>query len=554
MAAASHTVLPGSLRTLLPGSALLGTADPTHRIEITIKLRRKAPLPALTGRPKVPLTRSEAAAKYGASDDDIAKVTDVLKRNGLEVLRSDTATRSMIVAGTIGAMEKTFEMKLFRYSHKQGNYRGRSGTLHVPAELNGIVLGVYGLDNRRVIERRRRRPNPARPPVSLALSQATATRGFVPAQLAKFYSFPDGDGDGQTIGILEFGGRLEQDALDVFCKQVGVAVPRVVEVDVNGGATDTSDDPTGEVMLDIEVVAGICPKAVIPVYFGPTFDERSWVDTIDQAIHDADNNPTVLSISWGNSEDGPQSAWQGISIDHVNDALQEAALMGITVCVAAGDDGSDDQGGDGKAHVDFPSTSPFVLAVGGTDLRVRNGAVTERVWKDGDGLRADGGGSTGGGVSVLFQRPSFQEGITIQSVNPGAIVGRVVPDVAAHAESDGQRTGYFFVIDGPAGPVGTLNGGTSAAAPLWAALIVRINAALQKALGPDKRAGYLTPVLYQAGANGQPIGSTVCKDITVGDNISAAIGGYSATPGFDACSGWGSPIGTKLLDALKAIV
>src|SRR5207245_1263426 len=157
---------------------------------------------------------------------------------------------------------------------------------------------------------------------------------------------PDGDAAGQTVGILEFGGRIEPDALALYCQRVGVSpVPKVLEVDIDGGATDTSDDPTGEVMLDIEVVAGLCPKATIPVYFGPGFDERSWVDTIDQAVHDAVHNPTVLSISWGNSEDGPESAWQGISIQHVNESLHEAALMGVTVCVAAGAGGSADQGG-----------------------------------------------------------------------------------------------------------------------------------------------------------------------------------------------------------------
>jgi kumamolisin len=533
---------------------LLGTADPNKRIEITLKLRRKAPLPAMTERPKVPMTRAEAAAKYGASDDDITKVTQVLKQYGMDVLGSDKAMRSMTVAGTIGTMEKCFAVKLFRYSHAEGDYRGRSGMLQIPTELNGIVTAVFGLDTRRVIHRRRRRPSSARPQVAMDMTHATTTRGFTPAQLAKLYSFPDGDGSGQSIGILEFGGRLEPDSLEIFCQKVGVSVPNVVEVDVNGGAADMGDDPTGEVMLDVEVVAGVCPKATIPVYFGPTFDERSWVDTIDKAIHDADNNPMILSISWGNSEDGPTSAWQGISIDHINDSLQEAAMMGVTVCVAAGDDGSDDQGGDGKAHVDFPSSSPFVLAVGGTDLRVRNGSATERVWKDGDGLRSDGGGATGGGVSVLFARPSFQSDITIQSVNPGAGQGRVVPDVAAHAQSDGQRTGYFFVVDGPNGPIATVNGGTSASAPLWAALIARINAVLQKEKGADKRAGYVTPVFYQPGPGGKPVGATACKDITAGDNISAAIGGYSATPGYDACTGWGSPIGTKLLDALRAIV
>lgn len=553
MTIASHAILSGSERRLLPGSKSLGTADPNHRIEVTVKLRRKAPLPDLTGRPKVPLTRAQCAAEYGASEEDIAKVKDVLKRYGLEVRRSDKATRSLVVAGPILAMEQAFAVKLFKYAHEQGNYRGRSGMLHVPAELDGIVVAVFGLDNRRVIHRRKPRPDAAPMQVPVALATAT-NRGFLPADFVKLYSFPDGDGAGQTVGILEFGGRIQTDALNVFCQRIGIDVPQVVEVDINGGAEDSSDDPSTEVMLDIEVVAGLCPKATIPVYFGPTFDERSWVDTIDQAIHDDVHKPTVLSISWGNSEDGPQSAWQGMSIDHVNDALQEAALMGVTVCVASGDDGSDDQGGDGKAHADFPASSPFVLAVGGTNLRVRNGQVTELAWKDGDGLRAHGGGSSGGGISVLFSRPDFQKDIAISSVNPGAIMGRIVPDVAAHAQTDLKRTGYFFVADGPLGLMVGVNGGTSAAAPPWAALLARINAILEKEKGAGKRAGYLTPVLYQAGEDGKPIGAVVCKDITDGDNISATIGGYQAGPEYDAVTGWGSPIGTRLLDTLRTIV
>jgi kumamolisin len=331
--------------------------------------------------------------------------------------------------------------------------------------------------------------------------------------------------------------------LELFCTRTGINVPAVVEVDVDGEPVDTSDDSSVEVMLDIEVVAGICPKASIPVYFGHNFDEQSWINTIDKAIHDSVNNPSVLSISWGNPEDALRSAWQGISIDHVSDSFKEAALMGVTICVASGDDGSDDQGGDGKAHVDFPASSPFVLAVGGTDLRVRQGATTERVWKDGTGIRPDGGAG-GGGVSTHFPRPAFQSGITIKNVNPGTILGRVVPDVSAHAQSDNRTTGYFMVVDGN----GILVGGTSAAAPLWASLILRINA--MRAANGKKPVGYLTPLLYQAPANGQPLGASVCKDITVGDNISAHNGGYRAGPGYDAASGWGSPIGAKLAAAL----
>ena len=289
-------------------------------------------------------------------------------------------------------------------------------------------------------------------------------------------------------------------------------------------------------MLDVEVVAGVCPRSTIVVYFS-TFDEGGWVSAVDTAVHDDQNPLSVLSISWGYAEDAP-GAWTAGALDAINDSLQAAALLGVTICVAAGDDGSDDQVGDGHAHVDFPSSSPYVLAVGGTTLkRSTSGAVTETAWKDGDGLRKDNGGSTGGGVSTYFARPSWQT-VEIDSVNPGSIVGRVVPDVAADASAN---TGYWTVVDGQGGA----SGGTSASAPLWASLIARLNASLGKPVG------YLSPLLYQAAANDKPLGESGCRDITSGNNETASIGGYVAGVGYDAVTGWGVPIGSALLNALK---
>jgi kumamolisin len=189
-------------------------------------------------------------------------------------------------------------VNLFRHAHEEGEYRGRSGSIHVPAELDGIEVGVYGLDNRKVIRRRKRRM-----PARLELTANTAShRGFFPADLAKLYRFPAGDGEGQSIGILEFGGGVLPDDLELFCKRVGVAVPKVVPVSVDHAATNVDDDAAVEVMLDIEVIAGVCPKATIPVYFGPDLSERSLIDTLGRAIHNQVNNPFVLSISWATSK------------------------------------------------------------------------------------------------------------------------------------------------------------------------------------------------------------------------------------------------------------
>jgi kumamolisin len=557
---ATHAPLPGSQRRLLPGSKMMGHCNSNERVELTLKLRRKAPLPALPARPATPMTRKQCAAAYGANDADIAKVKAAMIKFGLEVLGDSQASRSVHVAGPIKVLEDVFKVKLFEYSHERGDYRGRTGIIHIPMELDGIVIAVYGLDNRRM----RRRIGRARPPAPRA--QLTSTNpndnGYFPELLAEAYGFPPGDGAGQVIGIFEFGGGLRRRDLEQFCNDVGVSVPTVKVVSVDDTPQNPNDlNVSGEVMLDVEVIAGACPAATQVVYFGsPQFDEKAWVDILGMAIHDDDNSPFIISISYGLNED--DAFWQDGTIEKINETFQEAAMMGITVCVSSGDDGSaaeTDSGDpsvlDGLAHVEFPASSPFVLSVGGTDLRFNQGSVTEVTWKDGNGRRSfpggtGTGGATGGGVSAKFDRPTFQSGITISSVDPGANSGRVVPDVAAHAANNGVDVGYFTVLQGSGGPVG----GTSGATPLWAALIARINAILAQEKGPGKRAGYLTPVLYQNGSDGQPVGASACKDITKGNNSSAAIGGYSAGTGYDAVTGWGSPIGTKLLDALRAIV
>ncbi len=214
-------------------------------------------------------------------------------------------------------------------------------------------------------------------------------------------------------------------------------------------------------------------------------------------------------------------------------------MQGITVCVSAGDDGSGDASTAPGAHLDFPSCSPFSLSVGGTML---DGA-DEVVWWETPGERTtNGGGSTGGGVSVEFHRPSWQT-VQIKSLNPRSIDGRIIPDVSALAGSP------FYVLDLP--PNVKASGGTSASAPLWAALIARVSAALPAA----KRQRFLTPLLYQAVEGGTTLGQLTCRDIVSGQNASHPLPGkgYEATVGFDAVSGWGVPDGTKLLAALGNI-
>jgi kumamolisin len=531
-------VVPGSKRVALPGAKATNPANPNAPLKITLKLRRKKNLPDLTARPKVPMTREQLAAAYGASPADLKKVTATFQKLGFTVVKSDLATRTVHLTGTVAAAEKAFDVKLFDYAHAEGSYRGRVGNVHVPSGLSGIVQGVFGMDNRRMVHRR---PQPI--PAANAAKALTSipSSWYIPSQLATHYNFPPGNGSGQAVGLLEFGGGFFPADLAEFCKLAKISVPTVKPISTDGTSTSAKDGAEGEVMLDIEVVAGVCPNATIAVYFAD-FTEQGWVTILDAATQDKTNNPGVISASWGYAEDN--DIWTQQATTQISETLKEAAYLGITVCVAAGDDGSSDAITDGNAHVDFPSSSPYSLAVGGTTIPTKGGAKPDIVWKEGDGLRADNGGSTGGGVSSVFPRPAWQSNIKITSVNSGSIVGRVVPDIAANA--DWVKSPYLLVVDG--GAQG--NGGTSAATPLWASLLTLINA--QR--GSAGRVGYLAPVLYAppSGKSGSTVGSLGCTDVASGNNTTDQVGGYSAGTGFDAASGWGTPNGEKLLAALAS--
>jgi kumamolisin len=262
---------------------------------------------------------------------------------------------------------------------------------------------------------------------------------------------------------------------------------------------------------------------------------------LSTVISDSVNDPSVVSISWGWDENQAFNnsgiVWSPAAIEHCNASFLAAAHLGITVCVSTGDDGSEAQIKDGRAHVNFPATSPYVLAVGGTTLHVRKSAkggnaINEVVWNDGPG-----GGGTGGGVSDVTPVPEWQSGRVPRSINPNHFAARAIPDVAANAD---PATGYLTMSGGKLGVVG----GTSASAPLWASLVAQINASM------GARAGNFNALLYtKFGPQG------VLRDITVGNNDTEGLldGQYPAGAGWDACTGWGAPDGQKLLGALRGI-
>ena len=416
---AKRLPLPGSERAPMEGAREIGPANPNEQVEVTIRLRsRSGKKPALNSaesakpiRERTYLSRKEFEQQHGADPASIARVESFARAHKLTVKETSVSRRTVILTGTVAAMSAAFGVELKEYQHPTCKYRGRTGAIHLPEDLHGVVEGVFGLDNRPQAKAhfRRRRAQ--------AGANAAASQSFTPIQVAALYNFPTGvDGSGECIALIELGGGYTTTDLANYWKQLKLATtPQVSAVSVGNGSNNPTGDPNsadGEVMLDIEVAGSIAPGAKIVAYFADNTD-AGFLNAITTAAHDSTNNPSIISISWG----GPESSWTQQATTAMDEAFQAAAAMGVTVCVAAGDDGSTDGVSDGLNHVDFPASSPNALACGGTKL-VASGATisAETVWNE----LASNEGATGGGVSDVFPLPSWQNGAGVPpSANPG---------------------------------------------------------------------------------------------------------------------------------------
>lgn len=560
--------IPESEHPRAPGANVLGPLDSGEIVHVTLIVRRHPTSPAphdLEYYQKTPrskrthVTHAEFADRFGADQDDLERVAEYARSHGMHVMSTHRARRSVELRGTAAQTNAAFGVSLHWHHSPRGKYRSFDGPVHLPAELADVVEAVIGLDKRPVPARRgpvRRDATPRGGTHTGANVQHAAggsqddppnTHPLTPLQVAQLYDFPDGDGAGQTVGIYEMvvvdpgTGQPQnpgytasdlQATFNAFGGGLTVPTPRDVAVDgqENAGVSD------GETVLDITVVGAIAPQANIVVYF-TSGDVQSIIHALQRMIHPDPGEPvpTILSISYGWGPDDNNDGASPSELAQINQLFQDAANQKVTVLVSSGDSGAQIESAT-QAQASYPASDPWVLACGGTTIGNINGSgFTEYVWNDTFGGNA---GATGGGVSARFNTvPGYQSGFPIPTQIDTGTAGRGIPDIAGNAS---PNSGYAEVLGGQSvGPTG----GTSAVAPLYAGLIARINSILGSPVG------FINPLLYAKA-------TTVCRDVQAQsgaiNNSFNGVTGYPATPGWNACTGLGSIIGTRLLQALQS--
>ena len=536
----------GSDRQPLPDAERIGGIDRKRQMDVTVVMRRKSGAAVRAATPPAPGDdiagwrrdlRQRLATEAGADTTELDAVTSYLTSRGLSIEAADAGQRRIVVRGDVDQMEAAFNVELDIYQAGDIRYRGREGHVHLPPDIADYVEAVLGLDDRPQARIHMKRgdamdeavlPHPRENPMTRLQARAEATPSpapLWPMQVAQMYDFPTGvDGTGQTIAIIELDGGFRDTDLDTYFGQAGLRRPEVIAIPDDANTPGISD-ADGEVMLDIEVSAAIAPGSRIVVYFG-TDPDSGFYDAVSAAIHDDTNSPSTISISWG----APEKGWTEQGMRVFDKLFEDAAALGITVLVAAGDHGAGDAAMDDQQHADFPASSPNVIACGGTTLIAEpdEKIASEVVWNDGDGW------ATGGGFSRTFPRPDWQAAIA----STEDVGGRGVPDVAGNADI---TSGFIVLVNGHWGPIG----GTSAVAPLYAGLF----ALMGEQLGHPPTG--MPQALYTAPA-------TTYTDITDGNNstpatadFGPAVTGFAAATGWDACTGLGSIVGTALTTYLQ---
>ncbi len=474
-------------------------------------LRRHERATAIGAKPDQDLVEVSLYYEPLISDSAYASMLAYLRNNNIEIVAENRLRHHLEIRLTVETIRSLIGITLTEFIDDElGNFFAPDQEPVLPPALSEVTA-ILGLDS--AMQARPRFRTATQPSLS-----------YLPTQVANAYEFPNASASGHSVAIIELGGGFRQADIANYFNSQGMPVPTVTAISVDGGANSptTANSADAEVMLDIEVFGSIAPGASINVYFAPNTD-RGFIDAVSEASAPTGPIPDAISISWG----GPESSWSKSSLLLMQSVIAEATTRGITVTVAAGDNGSSDGLTDGLAHVDFPASAPNSLACGGTHLELTStGAIAvQTVWND----TAIGDGATGGGVSSFFPLPRYQTNANVPpSANPGGSVGRGVPDVAGNAD---PQTGYQILVDGTVIVVG----GTSAVAPLIAGLIVQL------AVATTTRPGFVQPIWYPLEESTRTAPAPAFFNVVNGNN-----GAYHAGPGWNPCAGLGSPYGHRL--------
>jgi kumamolisin len=544
-----HITLRKSNRQQPAGAVLLkGGADQRERIEVTVVVRprvsakqREREIQNLSRRlphQRQHLNAGEFLKQHGARQKDLTIVEKFGRKHKLEVVESSAEKRSIILAGSLSAISRAFQVRFQNFQHHGVTYRSFAERIRLPADLKGIVEGVLGLDNRALMSHH------------TFTTRDRAVTHTQPREVMRAYEFPKrANGKGQGIAIIELGGGFYESDIKEFFNRHHLKMPNLSVVEIDGQKNNPASpevikkvldllglepqskrvtpqiDPadaslgmwTIESTLDVELIGAFANAANIVVYFAPNTAQGKY-RAISTALNSKENPVTVISCSWGAvEEDLPEDF-----INCTEQLFRDAALKGVTICFSSGDKG-DDCGKDGRPRAHYPASSPLVLGCGGTHWEKDRNRIREVVWNE---TLPHGACESGGGSSKFFKVPGWQKAARVKTKSGKD--GRGVPDVAGKADI---KTGYCMLVGG----YDVSMGGTSASAPMWAGLIARMNQKLKKSIG------YLTPLLYR------PAFKRTFTDITEGNSGK----NFCACRGWDPCTGLGSPRGKKLLSALK---
>lgn len=471
------------------------------------------------------MNRDEFVARYSPTQDQVNQVNSYLKSQGITPVSTSSNRFFVHAKGPVAALNTMLQTEVHQYNGKIARDNNENKTYFSPAyELqipSGIsIRAVHGLQNVTHFK------SHVQVKAHGKAKDATGPNGgYSPTDIRKAYNIPSSlTGSGQTLALFELDGFNQSDITQYETKFSLPAVPiQTILVDNASGSAGNGSD---EVTLDIELMIAVAPGAKkILVYEGPN-SEQGVLDTYAKIADD--NLAPQVSTSWGASENQSSSSF----IQSENAIFKQMAAQGQSIFAAAGDSGALDNGT--SLSVDDPASQPYVVGVGGTQLKTNsNGSyLSETTW-NATGKASDGAG--GGGVSTIWTQPSWQSQAATSNTL-GSTSMRNVPDVALNSDPE---TGYAIYNGGS----WSVFGGTSCAAPLWAAFTALVNQ--QRASNGLTSLGFPNPVFYQIGLSNQYHQDFF--DVADGStNIH-----YPAVPGYDNATGWGSLNGQNLLDDLS---